>query len=105
MENKYICQYINNESLFDKLKEINCPYDTIFDIQMWFWLNHNLFISVFLDEPFGKPNEYIYCIQSQKFGLDNYSTIVSDNKYVDITDTWTYAFFEALNYINNENER
>ena len=49
-------------------------------------------------EPFAEPIKYAYSIQSRKFGLDNYSTIISDEEY----DTYEDALNEGILRVANE---
>lgn len=102
--NELNIEYLKLE-LIDKLEKVNCPYKykTLWDIQRWIWEKYNFFVSVFLDEPIGTPYEYIYCIQSPKFDLDIYGTMVSDKTYTDIIEAWNDGLIEALKYINNGN--
>lgn len=59
---------------------------------------HQIVVSAFMAEPFAEPLEYIYCIQSPKFGFDNYSTIISDEEY----DTYEDALNEGILRVANE---
>lgn len=59
-------------------------------------------VSAFIKEPFAKPLEYIYSIQSPKFGLDNYSVIISDKEYSSYEEALNSGIMEALKHIKKK---
>lgn len=56
-------------------------------------------VSAFIKEPFANPIEYGYCIQSPKFGLDNYSTIISDKEYGSYEEALDNGILDAISRI------
>lgn len=70
----------------------------LFDAIKWLINKHQMVVSAFIAEPFAEPIKYVYSIQSPKFGLDNYSTIVSDEEY----DTYEDALNEGILRAANE---
>lgn len=78
-------------------QQIEAPL--LMDAVRWLISKHEIVVSAFIKEPFAKPLEYIYSIQSPKFGLDNYSAIVSDKEYSSYEEALNSGIMEALKHI------
>ena len=85
-----------NVSQIDKDEKIELSL--LFDAIRWLIDKHQMVVSAFMTEPFAEPIKYAYSIQSPKFGLDNYSTIISDEEY----DTYEDALNEGILRVANE---
>lgn len=85
-----------NVSHIDKDEKIELSL--LFDAIKWLIDKHQIVVSAFMAEPFAEPIKYIYSIQSPKFGIDNYSTVISDEEY----DTYEDALNEGILRVANE---
>lgn len=82
----------------DKDREF-CPFPTLYEAAKWLWQEHELLVNAFLEAPFGKPYQFIYCIQDAKNTLDDYGTIVSDKSFSSFEEALNAGILEALKMI------
>lgn len=76
---------------------IPCP--TLYEVQKWLWQKHELLVTVFIEAPFAKPYQFMYCIQDSKNTIDDYGTIVSEKSYSSIQEALNIGVLEALKLI------
>lgn len=79
-----------------------CP--TLYEAQQWLWQKHRLLVTAFLEAPFGKPYEFIYCIQDAKNSVDNNGSVISEQSFESIQKALNEGILEALKTIDDEKE-
>lgn len=72
---------------------------TLYEAQKWLWRKYELLVTAFLEAPFGKPYNFIYCIQDAKNSVDNHGTVVSDGSFGSIQEAINAGILEALKLI------
>ena len=72
---------------------------SLYEAQKWILMRSKLLTMSFIAEPFAEPLKYLYGIQSPSFGLDNYSTIISEKEYDTYEEALNEGILEALKLI------
>lgn len=80
-------------------KDEKIELSLLFDAIRWLIDKHQIVVSAFMAEPFAEPIKYIYSIQSPKFGLDNYSTVISDEEYGSYEEALDNGILDAIRRI------
>lgn len=106
-----------NEATEDECFEVAPSYDfknsdntyrvgapTLYEAQQWLWNKYKLLVTAFLEAPFGKPYNFIYCIQDAKNSVDNNGTIISDESFDSLQKALNAGLLEALKNIDDEKE-
>lgn len=86
-------------------KDEKTELSLLFDAIKWLNDKHQMVVSAFMAEPFAEPIKYAYSIQSPKFGLDNYSTIISDEEYDTYEDALNEGILRANEVLSQEKNK
>lgn len=77
---------------------------SLYDVQQWLWQKHKLLVTAFLEAPFGKPYEFIYCIQDAKNSVDDNGSVISEQSFDSIQKALNEGILEALKTIDDGKE-